>query len=158
MKSELSPLQLRFYGFDDVQLESNDEYDEYESYEGPEALACPDVEIHVDEGEGDVWHVTMLIGLDSECDLGVPWKCVPYMLRIAVVGVFAIVGEVEESNCVWLIHMNAPAILYGLARAEIARLTSMGRFGQFVLPAIDLLEMAREVIEDEERNAESPSG
>ena len=142
MKTELSPLQLRFFGFDHIQVESNDDYDPEADEGGP---VPPDTEIYVEQGDGDdLWYVTMTVRVDSDCDLGRPWETVPYSIQIMVASAFQITEELEEEKHFWLTHMNAPAILYGLARAEIARLTAMNRFGRFVLPTIDLIEMVRQ--------------
>lgn len=152
MKSNLSPLQLRFFGFDNVQVESNDDYDPEAAVEAP---LLPDVDIHVEEGDGDeLWYVTIAVRVTPDCDLGRSWEAVPYSLHIVVVSTFQITAEVEEKKRFWLTHMNAPAILYGLARAEIARLTAMNRFGRFILPSIDLIAMAQALIESQETEGE----
>jgi len=152
MKSQISPLQLRFFGFDNIQVESNDDYDSEAKVDAP---LLPDVDIHVEEGDSDdLWYVTIAVRVNVDCDLGRPWETVPYALRIVVVSAFQITDEVEEKKRFWLTHMNAPAILYGLARAEIARLTAMNRFGRFILPSIDLIAMAQTLIESQEAEGE----
>lgn len=114
MKASVSPSQLSFFGFDDVQVVSNDAFD---SENNGAVTVSQDVEIGVREGDADrVVHVNLAVRIDQDF---------------------------------WLKHMNAPAILYGLARSEIARLTTSNRFGQYILPSIDLISMARDEFMDE---------
>ncbi|MFW6118995.1 MAG: hypothetical protein ACOC7S_01520 [Planctomycetota bacterium] len=149
MKADLSALQLDFFGFDRLLVEANPEYDPSRD---SDRLFCPEVDIHVGEepDEEGMWNVNILVEADAEHDLGVEWACVPYSFRVLVVGFFRVPADMEPEQRFWLTHMNAPAILYGLARAEVARLTAMNRFGQMILPSIDLIAMAREIREAEE--------
>ena len=153
MKTELSSLQLRFFGLDDIRVVSNDAY---EPDDDVRDLITPEVDIYVseDEDEENVWKVGMRIQVDKDFEHGVPWHCVPYILNVFIPATFEITEEVDEKTLGWLTHMNAPAVLYGLARAEVARLTCMNMYGKFILPSVDFIKMVERLRQESENDSE----
>ncbi|MFP4029610.1 MAG: hypothetical protein ACLFWL_17665, partial [Candidatus Brocadiia bacterium] len=64
MKASVSPSQLSFFGFDDVQVVSNDAFD---SENNGAVTVSQDVEIGVREGDADrVVHVNLAVRIDQD--------------------------------------------------------------------------------------------
>lgn len=66
----------------------------------------------------------------------------PYHLRLKLSGVFSFTPDTPEPTQTRMIHINGPAILYGVARGIVAEATGAGRHGKYVLPSVNLLPMA----------------
>lgn len=60
-----------------------------------------------------------------------------------------------EEEIAKFIMLNAVAILYGLIRAQVAQISSIGPHGRFVLPTVDFIEMLKKVHRGEQP---SPKG
>lgn len=50
----------------------------------------------------------------------------------------------DEKEIAKFIMLNGAAILYGLVRAHVAQITSLGPYGRFILPAVNFLEISKE--------------
>ncbi len=154
MKSKRAQLQLRFFGVDRVRVEPN------EAYKPSEALptVCPDITIGVQEGPAEnECTVAMEVSIQEGADLAVPIEAVPYFLAIRAIGLFKVDAGLDDKTRFWLMQMNAPAILYGLARAEVCHLTERNRYGHFLLPCVDFIGMAREMLEAAEQKKQESS-
>jgi len=64
----------------------------------------------------------------------------PYKGRIVGRGFFRITEELDEAAIARYVLLNGSAILLGLLRAHVAQTTALGRWGQFLIPPVNLVE------------------
>lgn len=64
----------------------------------------------------------------------------PYKGRIIGRGFFRITEELDEDAVARYVLLNGSAILLGLLRAHVAQSTALGRWGQFLIPPVNLVE------------------
>ena len=142
MKAVLSPLQVEFYGIDNVSVRSNESYEP----EGDRVSeAKPTLEIHYTEAsEEDSFFVVMQLAITEEEEAGVPEETIPYWIELEVVGQFSVSSVQDTEKLEWMQMFNAPAILYGFARAEVAHLTEKNTYGSYMLPTVDFISMANQ--------------
>jgi len=153
MKATLAPLQLEFYGVDNVSVRSNPAFSFDEAGEGK---PCPRIELAIqDMEEPNEFMVSLEVHIEEGGQPETSPEAVPYFIDVELMGVFQIRGEVEEKIRSWLMGFNAPAILYGIARAEMAHLTEHSRFGVFVLPSVDFIGMAKRELSSEQVQEEA---
>jgi preprotein translocase subunit SecB len=68
----------------------------------------------------------------------------PYYISIHISGFFQIVNDFDENKIFELKHLNAPAILYGIARGIIAQNVASAQHGKFILPSINFLALLKQ--------------
>lgn len=64
----------------------------------------------------------------------------PYKGRIIGRGFFRITEELDEAATARYVLLNGSAILLGLLRGHVAQSTALGRWGQFLIPPVNLVE------------------
>lgn len=74
----------------------------------------------------------------------------PYKGRIIGRGFFRITEELDEDAVARYVLVNGSAILLGLLRAHVAQTTALARWGQFLIPPVNLIEAFK--------NKAAPSG
>jgi preprotein translocase subunit SecB len=145
VKAILSPLRLKAYAVDSVSLRTNPLFDP--SPEGATGIR-PEVEVAVTPGDEEGEFLAIVgVHIGEGEHVGAAVEAVPYFLDIQVGGLFSVPEDLDDERRGWFQAFNAPAILYGLARAEMAHLTEKGRAGTYILPTVDFIAMGREVLE-----------
>jgi preprotein translocase subunit SecB len=64
----------------------------------------------------------------------------PYKGRIVGRGLFTITERLDEADVARYVLHNGSAILLGLLRAQVAQTTALARWGQFLIPPINLVD------------------
>lgn len=68
-------------------------------------------------------------------------KSAPYEGRVQCEGYFTVVNsEQPEDRQRKLVAVNAPTILYSMAREMVASITGRGRHGKFLLPSVSFID------------------
>ncbi len=135
----LAHLQLEDYWIDELVLRD---------IGGPpapaeERLPLPRVQFDVfspepEEEEAEGYHVILLTVSAGKAKA---LKGIPYEFRIQVYGIFTVSPRVDEESQYRLLHLNGPAMLYGIARSAIGTVTALGRKEKYILPSINILEL-----------------
>ncbi|MFW6279832.1 MAG: hypothetical protein ACOC2T_02270 [Planctomycetota bacterium] len=100
MKAMLSPLQVEFYGLDNVSIRSNEAY---EPERNRVSDAKPTLEIHYTElPEENTFFVVMQIGITEEGDAEVPEETIPYWIELEVVGQFSASSVQDDEKLEWM--------------------------------------------------------
>ena len=88
-----------------------------------------------DEERGQLY-VQIRTASDNSADDGSP-----YDFELAITGVFSLDPALltSASQAVNLTQLNAPAVLYGIARGYVASATSLAPPGPFLLPVVNLV-------------------
>ena len=68
-------------------------------------------------------------------------KFYPYNISIKGRGHFAFHDEPQPSDANRILNVNGASILYGLLRAQIIQITAQSIRGQFILPALNFVEI-----------------
>ncbi|MEO0050518.1 MAG: protein-export chaperone SecB [candidate division WOR-3 bacterium] len=64
-------------------------------------------------------------------------------LHLSIIGFFTIEEEIDERTRVNMLFLNAPSILYGIARQVVAETTGNGPWGKVFLPTVNFVELAK---------------
>lgn len=128
-------LQLDDYWIDTLEIQAVKDLGERPAIEDG---VLPRLQFHVFGPEDQSYLVDMSVVLGQAKAA----RGAPYRLRLKLSGVFSFLPDTPEDVQVRMIHVNGPAILYGIARGVVAEATGAGRYGKYVLPSVDLLEMA----------------
>lgn len=67
----------------------------------------------------------------------------PYYILLEIVGFFSFPKGTDEETMKKMMGLNALVMQYGLARGEVAQVTSNGMHGKFILPSVNFVELAK---------------
>jgi preprotein translocase subunit SecB len=82
-----------------------------------------------------------------------------YAVDVSIFGYFSIEGDIDDDTAHQMINLNAPSILYGIARGIVAQGLSLTRAGKIILPSINFVELLRQRVEQRQRrSASKPEG
>lgn len=134
------PLQLRQYFFTQIECNANPDYDPTGNTMGSK-VDCKFAVNPVD-GQADALGIELVAWLDAETS-----ENSPYTFKISAYGVLNIAPGTPLEAAMQLAHLSGAQILVGAAREEIARITSRGPWGAFMLPIIPLLAVTPQSVE-----------
>ena len=66
-----------------------------------------------------------------------------YYVLVSIAGYFSFAPNVDETTIERMIGLNAPSILYGIARGVVAQTTGNCRYGKFILPTVNFVELTK---------------
>jgi preprotein translocase subunit SecB len=67
----------------------------------------------------------------------------PYSITLDIVGYLSFAEGTSEDLMFRMIHANGASILYGIARGFVGQATGAAKYGQFVLPAVNFIELMK---------------
>lgn len=73
----------------------------------------------------------------------------PYIFALAIAGFFRFNDEVNEETRMKMLWLNAPSILYGLARGYFFQATSAGLHGGALLPTVNFVAMRQQKLQQQ---------
>lgn len=130
-----TPLQLDGYIIDTLLVEPNLRFDP--ENEGDQAEPSASARHLLKEGDASSHQLVLRVEIEpNEDDATTPY-------RIAVIGrAFFTLGEtdLDEEGQARLVLLNGSAILLGMLRSQVAQVTALGRWGMFLIPAVNLVE------------------
>jgi len=104
--------------------------------------ALPRVEFTVSPSDADDDEQVFFVGLRVVAGKAQVLRGVPYEFRIQVSGVFTVSDDVKDEAARYrLVHLNGPAMLYGIARSAIGTVTAMGHKTKYILPSINIIDV-----------------
>lgn len=130
-----TPLQLDGYIIDTLLVEPNVRFDP----ESEDVQAEPSASARHLLKQGDESGHQLVLRVEIEP----PEEDVSSPYRIAVIGrAFFTLGEsdLDDEAEARLVVLNGSAILLGMLRSQVAQVTALGRWGTFLIPAINLVE------------------
>lgn len=68
-------------------------------------------------------------------------KGMPYYLSFSITGLFSLPEKTDNTTKSNLKNLNAPSILYGIARGIVSQITASGIHGKLILPAVNFVEL-----------------
>jgi preprotein translocase subunit SecB len=85
-----------------------------------------------------------------------PSENAPYSITLDIVGYFLFAAGTSEELMFRMIHANGASILYGVARGFVGQATGAAKYGQFVLPAVNFIDLMKRRLA--ELDAQSTAG
>lgn len=67
-----------------------------------------------------------------------------FALDLKLLGFFSFDQELDEDQVNHLITLNAPSILYGIARGIVAQVMALTNTGKHILPSVNFVELMRQ--------------
>lgn len=137
----LAHLQLEDYWIDELVL--RDIGGSAPASVAEDRVPLPRVEFEVitpeaEEEEAERYHVILVTVSAGKAKA---LKGIPYEFRIQVYGIFTVSPQLDEESQYRLLHLNGPAMLYGIARSAIGTVTALGRKDKYILPSINILDI-----------------
>lgn len=134
------PLQLKQYFFTQIECNANPDYDPTANTMGSK-VDCKFAVNPVD-GQEDALGIELAVWVDADAS-----DNPPYSFRISAFGVLNIAPGTAIEAATQLANVLGAQILVGAVREEIARITSRGPWGAFMLPIIPLAPVSPQLIE-----------
>jgi preprotein translocase subunit SecB len=126
-----SPLQLEKYFFNKINLVANPKHC------GDSGKVSTTVTCAPKKDDERQWLVTLKVTLDNpEDEKATP----PYTGEFEIMGFFRVDKEYPLDKLLALVHINAPAMLYGSVREMIFNLTARGPHSHVSLPTVSFVD------------------
>lgn len=125
------PLQLKQYFFTQIECIANPDYDPTGNAMGSK-VDCKFAVNPVD-GQEDAFGIELAVWVDADTS-----ENPPYSFRVSAFGVLNIAQGTPIEVATQLANVTGAQILVGAVREEIARITSRGPWGAFMVPIIPL--------------------
>lgn len=128
--------QLNFLEFfvEELTVKANSDYDSKKPITGGLFV---DYDILKSEKKSLLFKIPMVIEINKNNNNS------PYQIFMRLNGFFCYPEGTEENYINKTIGLNAPSILYGVARGIIAQVTANYEYGKFIIPAVNLIEILK---------------
>lgn len=127
-------LNLDEYFVDELVIRKNINYDREKPIIGDYFI---DFDILRHDKNPLMFKLSMFIELNKNDDNS------PYYILMKLSGFFSYADETDDDYIKKTIALNAPSILYGVARGIIAQVTGNYEYGKFILPAVNFIEILK---------------
>lgn len=132
----LSPLQLNRYFFQELAFKHDDDFNADNFVDEP--LPSEALQVSVTRGvnpeDARDWFCRLSVELPPSKGR---FSC---SLRAVVAGFFTVGGECPDERVQTLVDVNAPALLYGVAREALAALSGRGPLPPLCLPSVTFID------------------
>jgi preprotein translocase subunit SecB len=132
---KLSPLQLVRYLVPEVACVANAAYDDKKPSDLSETSFKAESQIHPLESKSPDKYSSWSVELDLSQDADEKAN-VPYHFNIKLVGLFRCNNKEGNVPAEVFVRTNGSSILYGIARETLRSLTSVGPWGDMLLPTV----------------------
>jgi len=92
------------------------------------------------KGTEPVFMIPMVINVNKS---RATFNKAPYQIMLKITGFFRFKEGTDEETIKKMIGLNAPAMLYSIARGIVAQATAQSIHGKFILPTVDFVELVR---------------
>lgn len=130
----LSQLNIIEYFVEEIILKTNLEYNKEIS--STEDISV-DFDIFQNEENRLLYKVTMVI------EIGRSRNNSPYYIFLKLSGIFSYEKNTNKEYIDKTINLNAPSMLYGIARGVISQITASSLYGKFILPSVNFIEILK---------------
>jgi len=131
-------LNIDEYFVEDIHIKANPAYKESDQEsEGGQIQASIEVRRKGPEPE---FMISMTIEVNKQKQAFLASR---YYVLLNIVGYFSFVPNVDKTTIEKMIGLNGPSVLYGLARGVVAQITGNCRYGKFILPTVNFVEVMK---------------
>lgn len=138
MPSTQAPLDVEKFYVRSIEVIANDEYD---SASPSTATVDVDFEVYGDESERQRYQIVMGISLGAAGTM--KETNAKYFVALTIAGLFRFADGTAEDVMGRMVYLNAPSILYGLARGYIHQATAPSLHGAYLLPTFNFVELRK---------------
>lgn len=143
----LAPLRLDHFWVEELRISASEAESDSSSLQ---LAGRSDFFVTSDDSDGFLVRLSVSSGSkDTDTD---------YRFYIRIAGQFSVSADIPDDSKMGLIYLNAPAILYGVARGVIATVTGMSLHGPLHLPSVNFVELLEESSERAPRASKANSG
>ena len=138
MPASQSQLELRGFSVRSFELASNANY----QHESPSiGTLSVDYEVFVNEDDLLEFQLVMPVKIADRTTLHETNE--PYALQVSAVGLFRFAAGTDDDLIARMVHLNAPAMLYGLVRGYVAQTTANAENGTYLLPVFNFVQLRK---------------
>ncbi len=130
------PLDVVAYHVNEFVLRSLDEYSRDRAGSG-----AFEVSFDVQANESDPRDFQIVLNVEFAPKGYTTEQNPPYSIRLQIAGYFKFLEGIATDQMERMIQVNGSSILYGIARGFVGQATGAAKNGQFVLPAVNFLEL-----------------
>ncbi|TLD72266.1 hypothetical protein FEM03_02610 [Phragmitibacter flavus] len=131
----LSPLQLIRYLVPEISCVANEHYDVERSSDLNDNTFKVESQIYPLESKEPKKYTAWSVELDL-CQLPDESANIPYQFKVKIVGLFRCSKKKADLTPEVFVRTNGSSILYGIARETLRSITSVGPWGDMLLPTI----------------------
>lgn len=130
-------LNITDYYVDNIIIQSNHQYKQNEVVSG-----AINVDFDIKRGEENPldFMVTMFIEVNKRDE---DFASAEYRILFSIVGFFSFAEGTDEATINKMIAPSGLSILYGVARGSVSQITGDCRYGKFILPTLNFVEIIK---------------
>lgn len=132
-------LDISRYHVDSFALTAHDDFDDERDSAGELS-----VDFDIEERVDDPLSFRMIMNIHVAENGYSTETNAPYSITMVIVGYFFFVDGTSDETKARMLNLNGASILYGIARGFVGQATGASRHGQFVLPAVNFVELLRQ--------------
>jgi preprotein translocase subunit SecB len=138
MTTPTKPPQLDIFAYhvDEFELRALDGYDVERKI-----AATFNIDFDHEQDENDARNFRIVMKINFAEHGYVTEENAPYSIRLTLTGYFTFVDGTSQETMVRMIQVNGSSILFGIARGFVGQATGASRHRQFVLPAVNFIEL-----------------
>ena len=145
----LAPLNFDEYFVDNLSIQGNPSYHPADEQEVDFSI---DYEIGRANDGTPAFELRLLVDVNQREEF---FRQSAYRIHLEVTGYFHFPEGTDEKDINRIVLPNGLSILYGIARSTISQSTGVARFGRFLLPSINLIEVIKNKKKKEETEREA---
>ena len=137
----ISPMQLNNYFVEEICIKENPAFDPTPNVE--RKIGTINCALNFAKGIDveDHFKVQMIVSVEPAAT---PPALDPYQISLKIVGFFSFppdAFQIPDLDKDKLVSLNGSSILFGLARGLVAQATGVGKYGKYLLPPINFMEL-----------------
>jgi|Deesub1362A_J573_1020465.scaffolds.fasta_scaffold23972_2 preprotein translocase subunit SecB len=127
-------LDIEEYFVEEVRVKANPDYSGEISHEGEISVSFNIKR----KGTEPFFMIPMIINVNKTKKA---FETAPYQIVLRITGFFRFKEGTDEVTIKKMIGLNAPAMLYSIARGIVSQTTAQSLHGKFILPTVNFVEL-----------------
>jgi len=132
----LAQLDINEYFVEEIRVKANPDYSGGPDHEGAVSVSFNTKR----KGTEPVFMIQMVININRTKKA---FERAPYQIVLKITGFFTFKEGTDEETIKKMISLNAPAILYSIARGIVSQATAQSLHGKFILPTVNFVELLK---------------
>jgi preprotein translocase subunit SecB len=132
----LTQLDIEEYFVEELRVKANPDYSDEISHERGISVSFSIKR----KGTEPIFMIPMVISVNKTKKA---FETAPYQILLKITGFFRFKEGTDEETIKKLIGLNAPAMLYSIARGIVSQATAQSLHGKFILPAVNFVELIK---------------
>lgn len=138
MNSMISPLRLENCFTEELTVKTNPSFAPGVEKKKEGKLQC-EVELAGNKNDPSKFRVGLSVSVEPSMEYP---ALDPYLIQVKITGVFGFSGDLpSEETMHRMVSLNGSSILYGIARGLVIEVTGNGRWGKYILPAVNFVQL-----------------